>query len=46
MPKRTPDQCRTHHQKMHTKYHGDMDEIIREVKSKIMTSLRKKLDSK
>lgn len=35
LKKRTPDQCRSHHQKLQIKYHDNLDLIMEAVKQKI-----------
>lgn len=37
LKKRTPDQCRSHHQKLQLKYKDDLYAIINEVQRKIHT---------
>ncbi len=32
--KRTPDQCRSHHQKLFNKHKGNIDEVIKEISGK------------
>ena len=38
--KRTPDQCRSHHQKLQNRFHNDIEAIINLVKSKISKQTR------
>lgn len=35
LKRRTPDQCRSHHQKLQIKYNENLDLIIEEIKTKI-----------
>lgn len=39
LKKRTPDQCRSHHQKLQLRYKDDLRAIISEVQRKIQTCL-------
>jgi hypothetical protein len=39
MQKRTPDQCRSHHQKLQLKFHDNLYAIMSEVKRKIQKGL-------
>lgn len=39
MQKRTPDQCRSHHQKLQLKFHDNLYAIMREVRRKIQKGL-------
>ena len=39
LKRRTPDQCRSHHQKLQMKYHEDLNSIIDEVFRKIQKSI-------
>jgi actin-like ATPase involved in cell morphogenesis len=35
LKKRTPDQCRSHHQKLQMKYEDDIEEIIQSIRRKL-----------
>lgn len=37
LKKRTPDQCRSHHQKLQIKFNDDLPSILRELNRKIQT---------
>lgn len=39
---RNPDQCRTHHQKMHSKCQGNIENIIELTRHKILANLRRR----
>ncbi len=43
LKKRTPDQCRSHHQKLLTKHKGVIEEVIRELKSKTFVEIYMKI---
>lgn len=46
LKKRTPDQCRSHHQKLQLKYKDDLNAIMKEVQTKVHRAIAEDFVSK